>query len=64
MSYDTHPQYRSFVIEKIKQLPKTNRMIIFILFDFLKTSIIPNSDVNKMGENNLCIIFGPVLMRS
>ena len=39
-------------------------MVIFILFDFLRTSIIPNSDANKMGENNLCIIFGPVLMRS
>jgi hypothetical protein len=43
MNSDTHPQYRSLIVERLKQLPKTNLKIIFLLFDFLKSSIIPNS---------------------
>lgn len=39
-------------------------MIIFLLFDFLKNSVVPNAAFNKMGVNNLCIVFGPCLMKA
>jgi hypothetical protein len=39
-------------------------MTIFFLIDFLKNRVLQFANENKMSENNLCIVFGPCLMRS
>jgi RhoGAP domain len=45
-------------------LPNVNQMAILVLFDFLKNKVAPLDQYNKMGENNLCIVFGPCIMKS
>lgn len=64
MEKEADPHFNAIVVERIKQLPKINRMVIFLLFDFLANSVVPYSEWSKMGVNNLCIVFGPCLMRS
>jgi hypothetical protein len=64
MDKNNDPQFNKIVIERVKSLPKTNKMIVFLLFDFLINKMVPHSESSKMGINNLCIVFGPCLMRS
>ena len=52
------------MVDKVKQLPKVNKMTLFILFDFLMNKVLKYADSSKMSLNNLCIVFGPCLMRS
>ena len=64
MEQEGSADFVKLVCENIKQLPQVNRMTIFLLFDFLKNRVLPYAQHSKMGENNLCIVFGPCLMRS
>jgi hypothetical protein len=64
MSQDNEPNFSSIIVESIKALPKPNRMILFLLFDFLRNSVVPHAEHSKMGVKNLCIVFGPCLMRA
>jgi hypothetical protein len=63
MARDSDPNYKNIVIESMKNLPKINKMTLFLLFSFLRKVII-FSEHNKMGENNICIVFGPCLMKA
>jgi hypothetical protein len=64
MTQEGSPTFPAFVAESVKNLSKTRKMLIFNLFEFLREQVVPMSEYNKMGENNLCIVFGPCLMRS
>lgn len=63
MASDNQPNFVQMVIETIKNLPKINKMSIFLLFSFIR-KVILYSQHNKMGENNICIVFGPCLLRA
>lgn len=39
-------------------------MVLFFLLDFLRNRMLPFASHNLMTENNLCIVFGPCLMRA
>lgn len=39
-------------------------MVLFFLLDFLRNRMLPFATQNLMTENNLCIVFGPCLMRA
>jgi hypothetical protein len=41
MEKDSDPQFKRIVVERVKSLPKANRMIIFLLFDFLINKMVP-----------------------
>lgn len=64
MAQEGAPDFPRVVAEGVRGLGKPRRMLIFVLFEFLREQVVPVSDHNKMGENNLCIVFGPCLMRS
>lgn len=63
MASDNQPNFVQIVIETIQNLPKINKMSIFLLFSFIR-KVILYSQHNKMGENNICIVFGPCLLRA
>lgn len=63
MASDNQPNFVQMVIETIQNLPKINKMSIFLLFSFIR-KVILYSQHNKMGENNICIVFGPCLLRA
>jgi hypothetical protein len=39
-------------------------MTLFLLLNFIREKILPFAEQSKMSENNLCIVFGPCLMRA
>lgn len=64
MAKDNDPNFSKIVVESIKNLPKVNKMTIFLLFNFIRDKVMPFAEQSKMGENNLCIVFGPCLMKA
>ena len=63
MASDSKPNFVQIVIEAIQTLPKINKMSIFLLFSFIR-KVILYAEHSKMGENNICIVFGPCLLRA
>lgn len=64
MTKENDPNFENIIVENIKSLPHVHRMSLFLLFDFLKNKALTYAEYSKMGENNMCIVFGPCLMRS
>ena len=63
MASDAKPNFVQIVVEAIQGLPKINKMSIFLLFSFIR-KVVLYAQHNKMGENNICIVFGPCLLRA
>ena len=64
MTREGQPDFRQFVVQEVRALGQTRRMVVFLLFEFLREQVAPFEEHNMMGERNLCIVFGPCLMRA
>jgi hypothetical protein len=64
MVHEGEPTFPQLVVESVQKLGKVSKMALFQLFSFLREKVLPFAESSKMGENNLCIVFGPCLMKA